>query len=454
MNGLTPINSLGEHVISDVDSLGDDLWRVNVNGSSQTGTFTDASTVKYHAFTVEQNKTLTITASIPDLTTYTHLHLFHDDGDLTVDDYIYQTNAGVGRKAVMTRQLSAGNYIVALSSWHLTQNEAVAGSNDQVATGAYSIEVYDASPWQSNTLTNARVVLDITDGLAPDYEIISNTSRSMIVKSPDDLTNIIGQTLVGLHRFETISITGGAHVDFGDDRVVVNDLSGSVIDAQSGIKLSPSSTELIDYFMLTANGNVAVNNSLPLNISNVALLSQDEQQDSDTIAVASYVDNNMIAGDFNTTPARSVGEYLITGAKIIEDTNKWIITNKERALSVQGIKTTDDLTVFIDKNLVGVHSFETITITGDAYVDFGTGHVIILNPSMSLIDGNSNIRAGSITEGIPIATNINGFYSPFENNHSNIKANISLIAAQWHRREKTLPFKGQLSAQIFNKKVA
>ena len=65
------------------------------------------------------------------------------------------------------------------------------------------------------------------------YQIASNTEDSIVIQTADDLSGYNGSTLVGIHRFNTISVSGGASVDFGGDRVLIENTGGVDIDFDS-----------------------------------------------------------------------------------------------------------------------------------------------------------------------------------------------------------------------------
>ena len=75
------------------------------------------------------------------------------------------------------------------------------------------------------------------------YEITSNGYESLIIHTDDDLSIYNGRNseLIGVHSFDTIDVQGGAQVDFGIDRVFVNDLGSSILDDISHINAGENS---------------------------------------------------------------------------------------------------------------------------------------------------------------------------------------------------------------------
>ncbi|PIP78585.1 MAG: hypothetical protein COW84_11510, partial [Gammaproteobacteria bacterium CG22_combo_CG10-13_8_21_14_all_40_8] len=81
-----------------------------------------------------------------------------------------------------------------------------------------------------------------------------------------------------------------------------------------------------------------------------------------------------------------------------------IIENENDSLL---LSSTDDLTGYLNQQLVGVHTFETIRIIQGSWVDFGEDQVRIINVAGSLIDDNSYLSAGWITDGFNLTVAIN-----------------------------------------------
>ena len=87
-----------------------------------------------------------------------------------------------------------------------------------------------------------QVSLNVADINAPTYRVLSNTEETLIVESAVDLSTVVGNELIGVQTFETLSATNGANVDFGGDRVIINNIPASIIDASSTVNnASPDS---------------------------------------------------------------------------------------------------------------------------------------------------------------------------------------------------------------------
>jgi hypothetical protein len=120
-------------------------------------------------------------------------------------------------------------------------NAHVAGANTtplrrvgrQLITGVYRasptqwrIEV-SGNPWKPTDavldwgIDGLEVDLDATETASPHYRIVSNSANTITVNTSDNLAGIVGQELVGVQTFLQLSVTRGAAVDFGADRVVI-----------------------------------------------------------------------------------------------------------------------------------------------------------------------------------------------------------------------------------------
>jgi hypothetical protein len=109
-------------------------------------------------------------------------------------------------------------------------------SAEQIAPGVWQIGVA-GSPWLPSDTTlgwgvdGIEVDLDAAGAPGTLYRVVSNTANTITVFTDDDLSSIAGQELIGVHTFQTLTVTAGASVTFGTDRVIVQDAAGSQIDA-------------------------------------------------------------------------------------------------------------------------------------------------------------------------------------------------------------------------------
>ena len=79
-------------------------------------------------------------------------------------------------------------------------------------------------------IQSLRVDLDASENTSQHYSIESNTANSFVIRTSDDLSTLVGNELVGVHEFETLTVSNGAFADFGEDRVTVYDLDNSSVD--------------------------------------------------------------------------------------------------------------------------------------------------------------------------------------------------------------------------------
>ena len=142
-------------------------------------------------------------------------------------------------------------------------------------------------------------------------------------------------------------------------------------------------------------------------------------------------DNNGIDAPTNSTPIRSVGRRVITAATdngdgtwtVSVDGAPWKATDIQYGWGIDGIDvdldasetlsahyviqsnttnsitltTADDLSQYIGKELVGVHTFQTINVTGGAKVTFGSDQIIITESNGLTVDASSALTAGATT---------------------------------------------------------
>ena len=89
------------------------------------------------------------------------------------------------------------------------------------------------------------VDLDAAVDSGPYYPIVSFAGDDrIIVQTTDDLgaAELSGNDLIGVHTFETLDVDGGVTADFGEDRVIVHDITGSRWSSDSSIIAGSGST--------------------------------------------------------------------------------------------------------------------------------------------------------------------------------------------------------------------
>jgi YVTN family beta-propeller protein len=81
--------------------------------------------------------------------------------------------------------------------------------------------------------------LDPATPEGPFFKIIDNGPDNFTIADPNGVISsinyLIEREFIGIHRFSTLQVTGGASVDFGGDRVIVSDTANSVWDLNSEI---------------------------------------------------------------------------------------------------------------------------------------------------------------------------------------------------------------------------
>lgn len=265
----TPVREVGRYVITSAtptgttNTQGENLYELVIAPADavhlKTSGVVNATlpgTVVHHSFSLTTARTVNIEINESEFNT--QLHLFQDVNG-TLNYITTNTNGGRGYQSRITNySLQPGNYVVAVSGNSTSVNDA----RDQTKAtnnyfGAYQLNIdtlYDVpgDTWHASDvvygwgLDGLKITLDPATPTADLYTIDSNTEHSLIVASPVlDLSSAItpGVTeLMGVHEFETITLRGGAQVDFGVDRVVIKWPQDSLIDATSTLTADPAST--------------------------------------------------------------------------------------------------------------------------------------------------------------------------------------------------------------------
>jgi flagellar basal body rod protein FlgG len=85
------------------------------------------------------------------------------------------------------------------------------------------------------------------------------------------------------------------------------------------------------------------------------------------------VDNNGVVSALSSTPIRSVGRHTITAVEEASALYR-IVSNTEDTITLE---TADDLAAVVGQELVGVHTFDNITVTGGASLTFKQDNVLL-----------------------------------------------------------------------------
>lgn len=121
----------------------------------------------------------------------------------------------------------------------------------QVESGLWAIDV-DNAQWKASEpeqrwgLDGLQVDLHAADAGIGDvlYTIESNTENRLYIRTNHDLTIYQNDELVGVHTLDKLNVKNGGFVNFGDDRLVVNDIYGSDFGALGIISAGEMSVEL------------------------------------------------------------------------------------------------------------------------------------------------------------------------------------------------------------------
>lgn len=141
----------------------------------------------------------------------------------TSDGHLMVDNNGVSAHSGSTRLESVGRH-------------TITGVTNQ-GNGRWRVTV-DGTPWQATNealergIQGLEVSLNETDPAAPLYEVVENGQSWFEVETTDDLGVYLGAELIGVHRMETISVTGGASVDFRGDRLLLSDPANSEVTGE------------------------------------------------------------------------------------------------------------------------------------------------------------------------------------------------------------------------------
>jgi len=160
-------------------------------------------------------------------------YLYCEINQLVADEIELIVIAKKETEALSTPIRRVGQHVIA------TVLEPIPGS------GAWHVTV-EGSPWRASSETIADINGGL-DGLKVDFDkddldkeglvIVSNTDNTLVIQLvPGEVLDASnGDILIGIHEFATLTILGGASVDFGDDRLTMLGENGVLIDAASSV---------------------------------------------------------------------------------------------------------------------------------------------------------------------------------------------------------------------------
>ena len=253
------------------------------------------------------------------------------------------------------------------------------------------------TPWKASGqnddygLDGIEVDLDATDVTGALYEIISNTTNSITLKTADDLLSSVslGNELVGVHHFESLTVRGNASPDFGGDRVIlVNDMNLSGISTeistdmliQGNLNLSNgaalttraanTSTQTINDLKLTVTGTITVDEFSVIDVSGRGY--PDRYHGPGYISVVNGYEANCHAGtnrngsNVNCTPYGRYERARYAGGGTLNASGGGIIELYADELVLDGkIKANGDVGTNYGGGAGGSIHIEVVTLSGD-----------------------------------------------------------------------------------------
>ena len=398
--GLTTIRDIGKHTITAVESLGNEKWKISIgedHGVHQefSGELTQSGvgSVGYHRFTLDQPRSVMIMhygADYPN-----DIILFKDDGNLDYDDWITVGGFNSGSNDYVNTlkvNLEQGDYVVAITPPDEAIGEAIQGyrTNPTGFAGPYQLSVHTRSssageiggtwnPVYGLDLSGYQVSLNADDPAQPIYEVIENGEEYLIVRTADNLSgqDLIGKEMVGVHRLDGLTISGGARVDFGDDRVDIASSGSAALDSLSELSM----------------GNINQDIAADL-IANLGVYSVLEIREPVTMAEHYQTQGTLRLNSLQTT-AGPVALSATANLEIINDLSSMLsITQTGNSnLTVGGVlKANDQLAVASTGQLKTAEiTAESFTVTDGA-----------ITTESIRVDGNVTLMDGVLTS--PMAT--------------------------------------------------
>ncbi|MCW8877581.1 MAG: hypothetical protein OQK51_11040, partial [Kangiellaceae bacterium] len=275
----TKTASIGTGLVECVNEVQSGLWRIGRGGACGTGAnlnfqggiSEDTGISETHDFTLSESEALTFTVSGENDWggPFTPLVKIYEAGNVTdendglANNIDYEGGCGLEGYGSFTAELPAGNYTAVVTADPSTLNCSESYSfNYQVTTGASggSGERWKESAELGDGIVGRYIDLDNTNPGNAIYKVIEHVENALFISTTDDLSSYEGREFQGIQYLKTLSIINGASIDFGLDRLEVQDVDNSNFDSDSGIRIKSANQELID--KLNASGiNLQYNSS-------------------------------------------------------------------------------------------------------------------------------------------------------------------------------------------------
>ena len=251
--GTTTVRNIGRHDIATALDTEDGNWRITRAHVEETfagelAVRGQSGSIGYHSFSLDARTSLELSTS-SGLGSNSVVYIYVDDGELDSSDRVYSRTVYPYQETVYALTLDAGRYIMAIAGQSTSADDMVAGYTNGALRNTgnslpdYSIVLREQALWKHSieanggfSLQDLQVSLDAGNPDAPLYTVVSNDGYSLIVQSEDDLSAVAGQQMIGVHVLDQLSVTGGASLSFGDDRLHINDTDNFQLASTSSLQ--------------------------------------------------------------------------------------------------------------------------------------------------------------------------------------------------------------------------
>lgn len=255
VNGTT-LPSIGRHVVGNAEQISADQWTLTRQGFDEQfirGFSDTQTTIKYRSLQLDAPTQLSVV-----LDSYAYqqdVRIFQLQTPTVLGErvtpivYDYDFEQRTNAEFV----LPAGSYALMVVWTAMLDSEIVAEFDGtfeptnqpeeelefESVPQTHSLTLQEISPWadKAGQLLGLQVDLDLGDPNSPLFEVIANTESSITIESESTLSSVIGQPIIGVREFDTITVRGGAYLNLGADRVIVNNPSSMVIDDNSTLSV-------------------------------------------------------------------------------------------------------------------------------------------------------------------------------------------------------------------------
>ena len=214
--------------------------------------------------------------------------------------------------------------------------------------GVWHITV-DGAAWQATDLALDRgvqgkwVSFNADDSNAQRYRIEENGVDYLVVHTDDNLFDVVGNNLVGVHIFDRLSVVNGGWLDIGADRFLIREVSNSRI----------------------ANGGTLSTNKLSQAVVELAFSSGGVLVSESPLEIYALNTSGQVPATISAPSLTVLSDAIITGQQLILDLPEGFTVNGDLSLTSGAVLTVPSMMEVLPFEIFPL----SLTVAGELFVD-------------------------------------------------------------------------------------